>query len=160
MARTIKVWLFLLALVALPFNSWAKDELLFRIAPTQWPTPLKEPLRFNAWVLNQSDHDIRIPTELQSFVIPHAFDELNKYEPKYPLAVRATLPKEVESVKLAPGAFYGCTIEHGTQIGPWCAYWFELYVPKSDADPKLWSGSVESNKQFLSGSWDEKRDPK
>jgi hypothetical protein len=155
MARMIKAAFLLLLLALSSSNAWADDELLFRIAPTKWPVPLDEPVTFNAWVLNQSDHDIRIPTDLQSFVFPHAFDILKKVEPIYGISHAADLP-EVDSVRLAPGAYYGCVIHHGTQMGgPW-EFWFVLSVPKSDVNPDLWSGSVESNKQFMAPAFEKR----
>lgn len=158
MGRLIKICVLVLSLVMPSIDARAEDDLLFRISPVAWPIPPNEPLRFHAWILNQSDHDIRIPTDLNSFVDPRAYDLLNKVEPIYGRIHPVVLPK-VDSVKLAPGAYYGCMLEHGTQQGRTFEYWFVLTVPKSDANPDLWVGSVASNRQFVAPAF-EKFDPK
>jgi hypothetical protein len=159
MARCWKIRALFALFVLLSSPAWAEDELLFRIAPIVWPVPLAEPVRFNAWVLNQSDHDIRIPTDLQSFASPRAFDLLKKVEPIYGKIMHPIVLPKVDSVRLAPGAYYGCVLEHGTQMGGPYEYWFVLSVPKSDANPDLWNGSVASNKQFMAPAF-EKLDAK
>jgi hypothetical protein len=95
----------------------AEGDLIFRISLAKWPVSYaQEPVRLQAWVTNQTDHDVRIPVDLQSFVFPMAFKPPD-YKPVYGVTVGVP-SKATESVKLPPGGFYGCILEHGRGIGP------------------------------------------
>jgi hypothetical protein len=126
--------------------------VLFRIAPVACPRSLDEPVRFHAWVWNQSEHEVRIPAHLRSFVFPRAFDLLNNVEPIYTLSI-AIPTEEVESVTIGPGAFHRFELEHEASKGGYYDYWFVLSVPESEANPNLWSGNVASNREFIAPSF-------
>jgi hypothetical protein len=85
---------------------------------------------------------------LQYFVFPEAFEPLKNYKQVYGVAIGVP-SKEVENVVLPPGGFYGCTIVHGQFGLGFFEIWFRLWVPKSEANPDLWHGELESNKALL-----------
>jgi hypothetical protein len=69
----------LLTTLAGPVRS--ADELTFRIAINKMPVANQE-VELRVWVTNNSDHPIRIPTDLQRVVYPEAFQPPD-YRPQY-----------------------------------------------------------------------------
>ena len=123
------------------------EELDFRIALGKWPLPPGEHVRVRAWITNNSDHPIRIPTELGHFVF---FEALQPPDNKPVIGVGIAMPEErVESVVLPPGGFYGCIVEHIAPGTGFWELWLRFNVPKSKANPDLWTGELTSNRIFL-----------